>query len=130
MELRWLLTLEKATSLAATKLLTSKRTHIALPLMLLPVSFIRTFRAARPLRESRLCRTTANELEEQGVHVDLGPDNWFLGSLRDVGSLHSDYRHGTGAELGRRDAIAIYPVTGGGKKKSRYSGTIGQLDTP
>jgi hypothetical protein len=74
-------------------------------------------RSFETVDEFRARINRAVELEEQGAHVDLGPDNWFLGSLRDAGSLHSDYWHGTGAELGRRDAIAIYPVSGWWKEK-------------
>jgi len=59
----------------------------------------------------------AIEMEEQGVQPDAGGDDWFLGSIRNTGSLHSDHWRGTGAELARRDAIAIYPVGGWWKEK-------------
>lgn len=76
-------------------------------------------RSIETLDEFRARINRAVELEEQGGHVDLGPDNWFLGTLRDTGSIHSDYWRGTGAELARRDAIAIYPVSGWWKEKPR-----------
>lgn len=59
----------------------------------------------------------AIEVEEQGGQPDVGGDGWLLGSIRNTGSLHSDHWRGTGAELARRDAIAIYPVGGWWKEK-------------
>jgi hypothetical protein len=55
--------------------------------------------------------------EEQGIQLDAGGDDWFLGSIRNTGSLHSDHWRGTCAEPPRRDAIAIYPVGGWWKEK-------------
>jgi hypothetical protein len=69
-------------------------------------------RSVESVDEFRARINRAVELEEQGAQVDLGPDGWFLGAIRDAGSIHSDYWRGTGAELGRRDAIAIFPVGG------------------
>jgi hypothetical protein len=69
-------------------------------------------RSVETIDEFRARINRAVELEEQGAQVDPGPDGWFLGTLRDAGSIHSDYWRGTGAELGRRDGIAIYPVGG------------------
>lgn len=69
----------------------------------------------------------AIEMEEQGLPQDAGGDNWLLGSIRNLGSVHSDYWRGTGAELARRDAIAIYPVGGWWKEKpslARYDRTV------
>jgi hypothetical protein len=74
-------------------------------------------RSVESVDEFRARINRAVELEEQGAQVDLGPDEWLLGPLRDAGSIHSDYWRGTGAELGRRDAIAIYPVGGWWKEK-------------
>jgi hypothetical protein len=59
----------------------------------------------------------AIEMEEQGLPADVGGDDWMLGSIRNLGSIHSDRWRGTGAELARRDAIAIYPVGGWWKEK-------------
>jgi len=84
-------------------------------------------RSVETIDEFRARINRAVELEEQGAQVDLGPDEWFLGTLRDAGSVHSDYWRGTGAELGRRDAIAIYPVGGWWKEKralQRYDRSV------
>ena len=59
----------------------------------------------------------AIEMEEQGLPGDGGGDDWLLGSIRNLGSIHSDHWRGTAAELARRDAIAIYPVGGWWKEK-------------
>jgi hypothetical protein len=74
-------------------------------------------RSVETIDEFRARINRAVEMEEQGSQVDLGPDAWFFGQLRDVGSLHSDFWRGTGAELGRRDAVAVYPVGGWWKEK-------------
>jgi hypothetical protein len=69
----------------------------------------------------------AIEREEQGLPADVGGDDWMLGSIRDLGSIHSDHWRGTGAELAARDAIAIYPVGGWWKEKpalARYDNTV------
>lgn len=50
--------------------------------------------------------------EEQGLAVDTGPDNWSLGRIRNVGSVHSDYWYGTAADLAKRAAIGVYPIGG------------------
>lgn len=66
-------------------------------------------------------------MEEQGLSSDTGGDDWVLGSVRNLGSIHSDYWRGTGAELARRDAIAIYPVGGWWKEKpvlARYDRSV------
>lgn len=59
----------------------------------------------------------AIEMEDQGLLVDIGGDDWMLGSIRNLGSIHSDHWRGNAAELARRDAIAIYPVGGWWKEK-------------
>ena len=46
-----------------------------------------------------------------------GGDRWFLGSVRDVGSIHSDIWSGTATELADREAIAVVPVGGWWKEK-------------
>lgn len=69
----------------------------------------------------------AIEMEEQGLPADVGGDGWLLGTIRNAGSLHSDYWQGTAAELARRDAIAIYPVGGWWKEKpnlARYDRAV------
>lgn len=72
---------------------------------------------SRQAFESRI--NQAAEIEEQGAAVvnDAGGDDWFLGSLRNRGSIHSDVWHGTAAALASRDAIAVYPVSGWWKEK-------------
>lgn len=84
-------------------------------------------RSVETIDEFRARINRAVELEEQGVPIDAGPDDWFLGTLRDTGSIHSDYWRGIGAELGRRDAIAVYPVGGWWKEKralQRYDRSV------
>lgn len=76
-------------------------------------------KSTESLSEFRTRINRAVESEEQGVQADLGPDNWFLGPIRDVGSIHSDYWTGTAAELRNRDAIAIYPIGGWWKEKGQ-----------
>jgi hypothetical protein len=69
----------------------------------------------------------AIEMEEQGLPADVGGDDWLLGPMRNLGSIHSDHWRGAGAELSRRDAIAIYPVGGWWKEKpnlSRYDNSV------
>jgi hypothetical protein len=58
-------------------------------------------------------------LEEEGIAAVPTPeeDNWYLGKIRDVGSLHSDIWIGSAAELTRRDALAVYPIGGWWKEK-------------
>jgi hypothetical protein len=69
----------------------------------------------------------AIEMEEQGLAGDAGGEDWLLGSIRNLGSVHSDHWRGAGAELARRDAIAIYPVGGWWKEKpnlARYDKSV------
>jgi hypothetical protein len=73
------------------------------------------------LDEFRARINGAIELEEPGQPANVGTDNWFLGRIRNLGSIHSDYWHGAGAELARRDAIAIYPVGGWWKEKANLA---------
>ncbi len=58
--------------------------------------------------------------EEDGISISsgAGDDNLYLGgTVRDRGSLHSDWCRGTAADLAGRDAIGIYPVGGWWKEK-------------
>jgi hypothetical protein len=59
----------------------------------------------------------AAEAEENGITPDTGADDWFLGSIRNAGSVHSDIWRGTAADLAARDAIAVYPVGGWWREK-------------
>lgn len=91
------------------------------------------FDVQRPLESfdhfrQRLNLRAANE--EAGIVVDPGGPEWYLGNLRDRGSIHSDIWTGTAANLANRAAIGIYPVGGWWReranlekydKKARYS---------
>ena len=74
-------------------------------------------RSPETLPEFRRRINGAIDMEEQGLPADVGGDDWMLGSIRNLGSIPSDHWRGTGAELARRDAIAIYPVGGWWKEK-------------
>ena len=43
---------------------------------------------------------------------DTGAGDWYLGKMRDVGSIHSDFKQMSGAELANARYIAVYPVGG------------------
>ena len=58
--------------------------------------------------------------EEEWAPIGAGPDNWYLGRIRDVGSIHSDYWWGTAADLAQRSAIGVYPVGGWWKENQAY----------
>ena len=53
----------------------------------------------------------AVQADEEDVQIP-DTDDWFLGGIRDAGSIHSDYWTGTAADLAARDAVAVFPVTG------------------
>lgn len=61
----------------------------------------------------------AVRLEEEDIAGTATPeqDGWYLGQIRDVGSVHSDIWAGSAAELLRRNAIAVYPIAGWWKEK-------------
>jgi len=44
-------------------------------------------------------------------------DGWYLGRLRDRGSIHSDRWQGTAADLAQRDAVGVFPIGGWWKDK-------------
>jgi hypothetical protein len=54
--------------------------------------------------------------EEEGAPAGGGED-WLLGTLRDRGSLHSDFWSGSAADLSERDAVGVFPVSGWWKEK-------------
>jgi hypothetical protein len=65
----------------------------------------------------------AVELEDDIGNVgDMGEagEDWFLGGVRDVGSIHADIWRGTATELADREAIAILPVGGWWKEKRDF----------
>lgn len=48
------------------------------------------------------------------------PDNWYLGRIRNVASMHSDYWWATAAELAQRSAIGVYPIGGWWKENPQH----------
>jgi Subtilase family len=74
-------------------------------------------RSLETVDEFRARINRAVEFEEEGLPQDTGEDNWLLGRIRNLGSIHSDKWIGSAAELARRDAIAIYPIGGWWKEK-------------
>lgn len=74
------------------------------------------FTMQRALEKVRDFRRRINALaadEEEGLPpTPTGADGWFLGRVRDVGSVHSDYWRGPAIELARRSAIGVYPIGG------------------
>lgn len=84
-------------------------------------------RSTERLNEFRARINRAVELEEAGAVAEDEPDNWYLGILRDSGSIHSDHWSGTAAELAMRDSVAIFPITGWWKEKpllERYERSV------
>jgi hypothetical protein len=59
----------------------------------------------------------AVQQEDAGLIAADVSEDWYLGQMRDAGSIHSDFWHGTAADLATRDAIAVFPVTGWWKEK-------------
>ncbi len=69
---------------------------------------------------TRINAAAVAEEEELGA-IDAGADDWVLGPrLRNLGSVHSDYWRGTGAELARRSAIGVYPIGGWWKENPAH----------
>ncbi|XKM38039.1 S8 family peptidase (plasmid) [Rhizobium ruizarguesonis] len=78
------------------------------------------FAVKRSLEDLQQFRTRINraaEAEEEGQIGAAGGDNWFLGMIRDRGSVHSDIWRGSAAALAERDAIGVFPVSGWWKEK-------------
>lgn len=62
------------------------------------------------------------ESDEDGAPRSSGSasERWFIGpNQRNLGSLHQDDWHGTGAELARCNSVAVYPVGGWWKNNRR-----------
>jgi len=75
-------------------------------------------RSLESLQQFRTRINKAAEAEEGGaVGAAAGGDNWFLGMIRDRGSVHSDIWRGSAAALAERDAIGVFPVSGWWKEK-------------
>jgi hypothetical protein len=67
---------------------------------------------------ARVNDAAREEEEGEAVGGGAGGDEWLLGpTIRDQGSLHSDFWSGTAADLAQRDAIGVYPVGGWWKEK-------------
>src|SRR5262249_26112795 len=84
-------------------------------------------RSTESVDEFRARINKAVQLDEEGLAPENEPDNWYLGILRDAGSIHSDHWRGTGADLATRDSVAVFPITGWWKEKpalERYGRTI------
>jgi hypothetical protein len=82
------------------------------------------FTLKRALESVDVFRTRINAAataEEEGlVPTNAGPDNWYLGRIRDKGSIHSDYWRGTAAELAKRSAVGVYPIGGWWKENAAH----------
>ena len=70
---------------------------------------------------ARINKAVILEEEDRVGAPDAGEDEWFLGRIRDVGSLHSDFWTGSAAELLRRNALAVYPIGGWWKEKPQLA---------
>ena len=85
-------------------------------------------RALESVDDFRRRINAAAVAEEEGLApVSAGADNWYLGRIRNVGSIHSDYWRGTAAELAQRSAIGVYPIGGWWKENpshERYDRTV------
>lgn len=69
----------------------------------------------------------AQDAEEGSAPGKNSADRWLVGSLaRNLGSLHQDEWHGTGAELARCNSVAVFPVGGWWK----YNTRAGRSDLP
>jgi subtilisin family serine protease len=82
------------------------------------------FAMQRPLESIRDFRKRINDLateeEENFAPIPTGGDRWFLGRVRDVGSVHSDLWRGPAVELAARSAIGIYPIGGWWKENPNH----------
>jgi hypothetical protein len=75
-------------------------------------------RSLESLQRFRQRINKAARAEEDGaVGAAAGEDNWILGIVRDKGSVHSDIWRGSAAELAKRDAIGVFPISGWWKEK-------------
>ena len=70
-------------------------------------------RELESIPEFRSRINAAVETEEAGLTpVAGGTDDWFLGRIRNPGSVHSDHWYGPAATLAQKSAIGIYPIGG------------------
>jgi Subtilase family len=66
---------------------------------------------------ARINRAVTLEEEDVVTAATAEEDGWYLGKTRDVGSVHSDIWSGSAAQLMRRNALAVYPISGWWKEK-------------
>ena len=82
------------------------------------------FAVKRPLESTDAFRARINKAavaeEESLGTMESGSDGWFLGRMRNVGSIHSDYWRGTAADLSRRSAVGVYPIGGWWKENPSH----------
>jgi hypothetical protein len=82
---------------------------------------------ALPQFRARINRAVKLEEDDLAVAPTPEEDGWYLGRIRDVGSVHSDIWIGSAAELTRRNALAVYPIAGWWKEKpqlGRYNNDV------
>jgi hypothetical protein len=64
----------------------------------------------------------AAEAEEAGLApVAGGADHWYLGRIRNAGSIHSDHWYGNAADLAKKSAIGVYPIGGWWKENPGHA---------
>lgn len=69
----------------------------------------------------------AHDAEDGSAPGKNSSDRWLVGArARNLGSLHQDEWHGTGAELARCNSVAVFPVGGWWK----YNTRAGRADLP
>lgn len=76
-------------------------------------------RGLESLNHFRARVNRAVRVEDEDLVATATPeeDSWYLGQIRDVGSIHSDIWTGSASELLRRNALAVYPIAGWWKEK-------------
>ena len=63
----------------------------------------------------------AAQAEEAGLApVAGGTDDWFLGRIRNTGSIHSDHWYGSAAVLAQKSAIGVFPIGGWWKENPAH----------
>ena len=78
-------------------------------------------REIESLAEFRSRINAAVEAEENALApVAGGTDDWYLGRIRNMGSIHSDHWYGPAATLAQKSAIGVYPIGGWWKENSGH----------
>lgn len=79
-------------------------------------------RKLESIDEFRKRINAAAEAEEAGLApVTGGADHWYLGRIRNVGSIHSDHWYGNAADLAKKSAIGVYPIGGWWKENPGHA---------